>query len=177
MSIMASQLLTQLGADIVAMIVAGNSVDPGWLAVGFFLGGKVCRAGVFLQGEGSLRLLPAIALAHISPNGIQLRVARDQDLRLDGKLTRIFCALRRVALSAMRRIAPRASSTSNSHSADIASNTQLPVLVRRRHDPSAQVREWLRKVVQGYYQYHAVPGNLGQLSVFRHRLCRLCEPF
>ena len=46
-------------------------------------------------------------------------------------------------------------------------------LIRRKHDPSAQVGEWLRKVVQGYYQYHAVPGNLNQLSVFRHRLCRL----
>jgi hypothetical protein len=44
------------------------------------------------------------------------------------------------------------------------------VLVRRRHDPSAQVGEWLKKVVQGYYQYHAVPGNLSQLSAFRHRL-------
>ena len=46
-------------------------------------------------------------------------------------------------------------------------------LVRRKHDPSAQVGEWLTKVVQGYYQYHAVPGNLSQLSAFRHRLCRL----
>jgi hypothetical protein len=46
-------------------------------------------------------------------------------------------------------------------------------LVRRKHDPSAQVGEWLKKVVQGYYQYHAVPGNLSQLSAFRHRLCRL----
>jgi RNA-directed DNA polymerase len=46
-------------------------------------------------------------------------------------------------------------------------------LVRQKHDPPAQVGEWLRKVVQGYYQYHAVPGNLNQLSAFRHRLCRL----
>ena len=46
-------------------------------------------------------------------------------------------------------------------------------LIRRKHDPPAQVGEWLRKVVQGYYQYHAVPGNLNQLSAFRHRLCRL----
>jgi len=27
--------------------------------------------------------------------------------------------------------------------------------------------------VQGYYQYHAVPGNTGQLRVFRRRVCRL----
>ena len=33
-------------------------------------------------------------------------------------------------------------------------------LIRRKHEPSAQVGEWLQKVVQGYYQYHAVPGNL-----------------
>ena len=46
-------------------------------------------------------------------------------------------------------------------------------LIRRKHDPSAQVGEWLKKVVQGYYQYHAVPGNMTQLSTFRHRLCRL----
>jgi group II intron reverse transcriptase/maturase len=46
-------------------------------------------------------------------------------------------------------------------------------LVRRKHDRSAQVGEWLTKVVQGYYQYHAVPGNLNPLRVFRHRLCRL----
>jgi RNA-directed DNA polymerase len=46
-------------------------------------------------------------------------------------------------------------------------------LIRRRHTPPAQVGEWLTRVVQGYYQYHAVPGNLNQLSAFRHRLCRL----
>jgi RNA-directed DNA polymerase len=46
-------------------------------------------------------------------------------------------------------------------------------LIRRRHDPSAQVGEWLKKVVQGYYQYHAAPGNMSQLKIFRHRLCRL----
>ena len=45
-------------------------------------------------------------------------------------------------------------------------------LVRRKHEPSAQVGEWLKKVVQGYYQYHAVPGNMSQLGIFRHRLCR-----
>jgi hypothetical protein len=46
-------------------------------------------------------------------------------------------------------------------------------LIRRKHDPAAQVGEWLHKVVQGYYQYHAVPGNVNRLSTFRHRLCRL----
>jgi hypothetical protein len=46
-------------------------------------------------------------------------------------------------------------------------------LIRRKHEPIAQVGEWLTKVVQGYYQYHAVPGNLNQHSAFRYRLCRL----
>src|ERR1700686_16926 len=46
-------------------------------------------------------------------------------------------------------------------------------LIRRRHEPPASVGEWLQKVVAGYYRYHAVPGNLPQLWVFRHRLRRL----
>ena len=32
------------------------------------------------------------------------------------------------------------------------------------HEPLALVGEWLRKVVPGYYQYHAIPGNLDRLS-------------
>jgi group II intron reverse transcriptase/maturase len=47
---------------------------------------------------------------------------------------------------------------------------QLP---RRRHDPVAQTGEWLRSVVQGYFNYHAVPGNLESLGTFRERLIRL----
>ena len=43
-------------------------------------------------------------------------------------------------------------------------------LTRRRHEPIALVGEWLRKVTTGYYQYHAVPGNLPQLNLFRWRL-------
>jgi RNA-directed DNA polymerase len=46
-------------------------------------------------------------------------------------------------------------------------------LIRRRHEPKASVGEWLQKVVLGYYRYHAVPGNLPQLEIFRHRLRRL----
>jgi hypothetical protein len=41
------------------------------------------------------------------------------------------------------------------------------------HQPAALVGEWLRKAVIGYYQYHAVPGNLDRLCTFRHRLRRL----
>jgi hypothetical protein len=46
-------------------------------------------------------------------------------------------------------------------------------LRRRRHDPVAQTGQWLRSVVQGYFNYHAVPGNLDSLGSFRERLKRL----
>jgi len=45
-------------------------------------------------------------------------------------------------------------------------------LRRRMHQPAALVGEWLQKAVIGYYQYHAVPGNLDRLWTFRHRLRR-----
>jgi hypothetical protein len=43
-------------------------------------------------------------------------------------------------------------------------------LKRRRHEPIPSVGAWLRKVTSGYYQYHAVPGNLPRLQLFRWRL-------
>src|SRR5271167_3438320 len=43
----------------------------------------------------------------------------------------------------------------------------------RMHEPIADVGAWLRKVVNGYYRYHAVPGNIVRLSVFGQRLRRL----
>jgi group II intron reverse transcriptase/maturase len=46
-------------------------------------------------------------------------------------------------------------------------------LRRRMHVPIAKVGEWLRSVLRGYYQYHAVPGNLSILSRFRHQVARL----
>ena len=46
-------------------------------------------------------------------------------------------------------------------------------LLRRKHDRISQVGAWLRKVVTGYYQYHAVPGNIDQLRTFRQRINRL----
>ncbi len=46
-------------------------------------------------------------------------------------------------------------------------------LQRRRHDPVAETGKWLRSVVQGYFNYHAVPGNLDRLFTFRVRLTRL----
>jgi len=46
-------------------------------------------------------------------------------------------------------------------------------LQRRKHDRTSQVGVWLRSVVTGYYQYHAVPGNTDQLRLFRKRVNRL----
>ena len=49
-------------------------------------------------------------------------------------------------------------------------------LHRRMHAGLPQTREWLRQVVRGYFQYHAVPGNWRQLQAFRaevvHHWCR-----
>jgi len=40
-------------------------------------------------------------------------------------------------------------------------------LRRRWHEPVAEVGKWLRSVVQGYFNYHAVPGNMDSLQSFR----------
>ena len=37
-------------------------------------------------------------------------------------------------------------------------------LRKRMHQPLAEIGKWLRSVVQGYFQYHAVPGNLAKLA-------------
>ena len=42
-------------------------------------------------------------------------------------------------------------------------------LRNRTHDPIEQTGKWLKSVVQGYFNYHAVPGNLDSLHVFRYR--------
>ena len=38
-------------------------------------------------------------------------------------------------------------------------------LRQRMHDPVAQTGKWLKSVVQGYFNYHAVPGNLNSLCI------------
>src|SRR5260370_31953968 len=43
-------------------------------------------------------------------------------------------------------------------------------LRRRMHDPVPQTGQWLKSVVQGYFNYYAVPGNLTSLGVFRDRV-------
>jgi hypothetical protein len=45
-------------------------------------------------------------------------------------------------------------------------------LMRRRHEPIVQQGAWLRSVLQGYFQYHAVPGNAAALEAFRTQAAR-----
>ena len=42
----------------------------------------------------------------------------------------------------------------------------------RMHDPVPHTGAWLRSVVQGYFNYYAVPGNLDSLGLFRERVLR-----
>ena len=46
-------------------------------------------------------------------------------------------------------------------------------LMRRRHQPVAELGRWLRRVVTGYFNYHAVPDNSPSLELFRQELLRL----
>jgi hypothetical protein len=45
-------------------------------------------------------------------------------------------------------------------------------LNRRKHEPIPVIGKWLRRVVQGYFNYHAVPGNDRRLSAFRRDVAR-----
>jgi group II intron reverse transcriptase/maturase len=45
-------------------------------------------------------------------------------------------------------------------------------LLGARHAPIPTVGKWLRAVVQGYYNYHAIPGNIKALATFRKTVCR-----
>ena len=46
-------------------------------------------------------------------------------------------------------------------------------LRKRMHDSVPQTGGWLKSVVQGYFNYYAVPGNLASLGVFRDRVIAL----
>jgi RNA-directed DNA polymerase len=45
-------------------------------------------------------------------------------------------------------------------------------LRKRMHDPIPETGKWLRSVVQGYFNYHAVPGNGNRLLAFRDAVTR-----
>ena len=45
-------------------------------------------------------------------------------------------------------------------------------LLRLRHRPLPEQGAWLSRVVAGYFQYHAIPGNLPALEAFRDQVIR-----
>jgi len=46
------------------------------------------------------------------------------------------------------------------------------VLLRTRHRPVQETGAWLRAVVQGYFNYHAIPGNGSSLDTFQTQVRR-----
>src|ERR1022692_1821692 len=46
-------------------------------------------------------------------------------------------------------------------------------LRKRLHGEIGDTAKWLKAVVRGYFQYHAVPDNEEQLKAFRHGILRL----
>jgi RNA-directed DNA polymerase len=46
-------------------------------------------------------------------------------------------------------------------------------LRKRWHKRVAENGEWLRSVVQGYFNYHAVPGNFNALRIFQREVARM----
>jgi len=48
-------------------------------------------------------------------------------------------------------------------------------LQRRKHDRPVKSVSWLRKVVSGYYQYHAAPGNIDSCAFQESRQSALAE--
>jgi RNA-directed DNA polymerase len=45
-------------------------------------------------------------------------------------------------------------------------------LRKRWHERTAETGDWLRSVVQGYFNYHAIPGNFRALQTFRREVAR-----
>lgn len=46
-------------------------------------------------------------------------------------------------------------------------------LRKRMHQPIAEQAKWLKSVVRGYFQYHAIPGNWKALGAFRTQVTRM----
>jgi len=45
-------------------------------------------------------------------------------------------------------------------------------LLRRRHLPLKELGKWMKSVIQGFFNYHAVPGNAAALETFRRESVR-----
>jgi hypothetical protein len=59
----------------------------------------------------------------------------------------------------------------------LAKLKQVKAALRRRmHQALAEVGKWLRSVIQGYFNYHAVPGNLCQSPELRVRGTQALAP-
>ncbi len=43
---------------------------------------------------------------------------------------------------------------------------------RRRHDPVPEVGKWIRSVIQGHFNYFAVPGNKQAMETFRNEIVK-----
>ena len=46
------------------------------------------------------------------------------------------------------------------------------ILMRKRHRHPFEVGAWLRRVVQGYFNYHGIPENRKALNAYRSEVCR-----
>jgi hypothetical protein len=57
------------------------------------------------------------------------------------------------------------------HTRQLGEHTDtLATLRARMHEPVPQIGHWLGRVLNGFYQYHAVPGNWASLYRFRERI-------
>ena len=45
-------------------------------------------------------------------------------------------------------------------------------LMKRRHDPIPDLGAWLKAVITGYFNYHAIPGNRESMGAFHREICR-----
>jgi hypothetical protein len=61
----------------------------------------------------------------------------------------------------------------STHATMATCEVSLHQLRQRMHEPAEQTGQWLQSAVQGYFNYHAVPGNTDSLGIFRQRVTRL----
>ena len=46
-------------------------------------------------------------------------------------------------------------------------------MLRQRHIPVSKQGKWIKSVVRGYFNYHAIPGNQRAMQEFRKRVIRV----
>jgi group II intron reverse transcriptase/maturase len=77
-----------------------------------------------------------------------------------------YCGVNRNGKFMVRRITMRKRFTAKLQSVKVE-------LRKRMHQPIAKQAKWLRSVVRGYFQYHAIPGNWKALGAFRTQVTRM----